>query len=315
MKRQKIALVLLMSMLLAGCKAGGKQAQEDLFEKGINQVSKADYKSAVKTFDKALKDATSVSNRELDISTYKAAAQYLSGDTQGAVKTASNLITYDSKNPDYYYLRGSFYVDSSAYDKAYSDFAKALKLNKNDYKMCFAIYENLKAHGVTEKSEGYLDKVIALDSTKGEILNAKGEAFLYKGDTKNALESYEKAIRAGYNYGYLGKAKCYALDNDKDNASKEILRFESKEKDSPEKYNKAAESLMQLGNYKDALDSVKKGLALSKDSNASDLEKNQIICLEYLGQFDKAKSKAKVYVKNHPGDTAMLREWKILKTR
>ena len=50
MKRQKIALVLLMSMLLAGCKAGGKQAQEDLFEKGINQVSKADYKSAVKTY-------------------------------------------------------------------------------------------------------------------------------------------------------------------------------------------------------------------------------------------------------------------------
>ena len=72
---------------------------------------------------------------------------------------------------------------------------------------------------------------------------------------------------------------------------------------------------MQLGNYKDALKSVERGLEISKNSNAQDLQKNQIICLEFLGQFDKAKSKAKVYVKNYPGDTGMLREWKILKTR
>lgn len=315
MKRQKIALVLLAAMLLTGCQAGGKKAQEDLFEKGIDQVSKADYKSAVKTFDKALKDATSVSAREEDISTYKSAAQYLSGDTKGAIKTVTNLIKFEPKNPDYYYLRGSFYVDSSDYDKANKDFVKALKLNNNDYKMCFNIYENLKAHDYKGNSERYLDKVLALDSTKGEILNAKGEAFLYKGDTKNALESFEKAISAGFNYGYLGKSKCYALDNDKKRASQEILKFADKEKDSAEKFNKAAESLMQLGNYKDALKSVERGLEISKNSNAQDLQKNQIICLEFLGQFDKAKSKAKVYVKNYPGDTGMLREWKILKTR
>ncbi len=315
MKKQSILCLLLATCMLSGCAGGQNATQQKDFEKGIEKVDKADYKNAIKYFDSALKISSSVSSQEEDIVTYKAAAQYLSGDYKGAIKSASNLINYDGKNSDYYYLRGSFYADQKDFEKADKDYKKAVSLSKNDYNLCFEIYENLVSHESTVNPEKYLDKVIAFDSKDGEIVNAKGDAYLYKGNTKEALEYYEKAVKTGYSTGYLGMAKCYYLDKDSKRASKEIKNFESKEKDSPFKFNKAAEALMQIKDYKSALSSVQKGLDLKKDNHEQDLKKNEIICYEYLGQFDKAKSKAKSYVKEYPGDHTMLREWKFLSTR
>ena len=320
MKKKHLALFLLActiftSVTFTGCKKSAKATQNEYFEKGLNLMDKSDYKGAVKNFDKALELSSSVNKKEEDISTHKAAAQYLSGDKKAAIKTISNLIFYSKKNPDYYYIRGSFYADQNDFKKADKDYKKALELNKNDYKMCFSIYENLSSREYPNNAETYLDKVLSSDSNDGEIYYAKGQAYLYKGNTKDAMDAFDKAVGHNYPTGHLGKAKCYKLDGDKKTAASEIVKFEKNEKNSSEKYGKAAEALMEVGNYKEALSSVREGLKLNKITNEQELRKNEIICLEYLGQFNKAKTKAKSYVKDYPGDHTMLREWSILSTR
>lgn len=57
---------------------------------------------------------------ELDICYYKAKAQYLSGDVDGAIDTYTAIIDYN-KDSDAYYLRGCIYFAKNDTDKGLKD--------------------------------------------------------------------------------------------------------------------------------------------------------------------------------------------------
>ena len=59
-----------------------------------------------------------------------------------------------------------------------------------------------------QKSMTYLRKVIELDPNNWKALNSLGTVYLQSGDTKNALDSWEKTVeinpKAGKTHYYLG---------------------------------------------------------------------------------------------------------------
>ena len=78
---------------------------------GMNALNKGDYVKAVQMFDEALQSSEArVTDDEIDICYYKAAAQFNAGDVKGAIKTYTALIDYDEDNPYPLFLRGSVYL-------------------------------------------------------------------------------------------------------------------------------------------------------------------------------------------------------------
>ena len=70
-------------------------------------TSSGDYEGALAAFDGALACCTGkITDLEIDICYYKAAAQYAAQDTEGALETYNAMIDYDGKNANAYYLRG-----------------------------------------------------------------------------------------------------------------------------------------------------------------------------------------------------------------
>lgn len=98
--------VLLTAGMLTGCGSGDKEKDKDAYRQyGINCIENGSYDDAVDAFQKALDQSVgSVGAEELDICYYKAKAQYLSGDVDGAIDTYTAIIDYN-KDSDAYYLR------------------------------------------------------------------------------------------------------------------------------------------------------------------------------------------------------------------
>lgn len=148
------ALTLLSFTLMTGCTNERKENQTAYRQIGINAMENGDYAGAVDAFNSALGQCIGkITENELDICYYKAAAQYAGGDSAGAVDTYTAIIDYDKKAADAYYLRGCVYLKQGNTEGAVSDFDEAVKNNSSDYELYVNIYENLSAYDMTEKGE------------------------------------------------------------------------------------------------------------------------------------------------------------------
>ena len=96
-----------------------------------------------------------ITDTELDICYYKAAAQYAGGDIEGALATYQAMIDYDEENGNAYYLHGCLSLKQQDTDTAKKDFANAVKYNPDDYELYVGIYENLAGNNMTEEGEEY----------------------------------------------------------------------------------------------------------------------------------------------------------------
>lgn len=114
--------VVLTAGMLTGCGSDDKAKDKDAYRQyGINCIENGSYDDAVDAFQKALDQSVgSVGAEELDICYYKAKAQYLSGDVDGAIDTYTAIIDYD-KDSDAYYLRGCIYFAKNDTDKGLKD--------------------------------------------------------------------------------------------------------------------------------------------------------------------------------------------------
>lgn len=93
-----MSAVLLCLLLLTGC---GSQVKE-LRLQGIEQLEKGQYQEAVTTLNEALQAGRGqISKVQLDILSYRAEAEYLSGDLEAAEKTVSTLIEVDGNKDSY----------------------------------------------------------------------------------------------------------------------------------------------------------------------------------------------------------------------
>lgn len=318
-KNKYIALALsaaLAAGILSGCGSSDKEKEKEAYRQyGINCIENGSYDDAVDAFQKALNQSVgSVGDEELDICFYKAKAQYLSGDIDGAMESYTAIIDYNGDS-DAYYLRGCLYFTQNDSDKGMADFKKAIKENSKDYELYIGVYQTLSKYGMTDQGNEYLQTALKIEGDKANDSMQKGRIYTLLGDYDSAVKYLKKAIdgklvKANY---YMGEA-CQQ-NGDSDSAQKYFQTYlDSSEADSYDLMNMGL-AQMESGNYDTAITYFTTALDLDSVPNKQQIMKNMIIAYEYSGDFESAKSEMEDYMDEFPDDTDAAREQQFLETR
>ena len=151
-----LVLVLGLAAIAGGCTTKA-QRQDIIINNASKYMSEGNYAQAIELLNEGLALAEGrVGDKEIDISYDKAAAQYNSGDYEGAIKTYTALANYDEDDPNPLFLRGSVYLKSGEKATALNDYKAAIKLDEKDYDLYIAIYENLAANNFIKEGEEFL---------------------------------------------------------------------------------------------------------------------------------------------------------------
>lgn len=310
-------LLVIMSVNLIGCQSKEALKNEKAYRKaGIDKMEQNDYPKAVGLFQKALDQSVGVVGElEVDICYYKAAAQYKSGDTQGAIKTYTSLIEYDEKNGNALYLRGCIYLKENNVDQAWKDFKQAIKVKKDDYELYSAIYDNMNNIGDTAKAASVLESALKLEGSSAEYYRERGHFYLLSGDYENARKELDKAINKKDTKALLYMAEVYDAKGSPEQANALYESYIARDGADTEVLNMLGQKQLDTGNYTQALKFFQTALAAKNVNNEQQLRKNEIVAYEYLLDFPSAKAKMEAYLMDYPQDEEAQREAVFLRTR
>ena len=279
-----LAVCVISSMLLEACNLtdSARLKEEDYREQGIALMQAGKYNEAATMLQMGLDQSVGfVTDLDVDICYYRAAALFAAGDTDEALAVYDNIIDYDEKDWRAYYLRGTVYLLSADMTNAVLDYDTAISLDEKDADLYIQIYENIKETDLN-KAQEYLDKGAEAGD---DDPCAMGYIYYLKGNTDSALTLLQDAADEN------NPRACYYL----------------------------GQIYIILGNYTDALNIVNKGLyAASADASGSFLKYLkwlQVVCYEYTGDFERAKSLISDYVELYPEDPLAVRENTFLQTR
>ena len=310
------ALTMLSLTLITGCTNERRENQTAYRQIGINAMESGDYAGAVDAFNSALGQCIGkITENELDICYYKAAAQYASGDSEGAVATYTAIIDYDKKAADAYYLRGCVYLKQGNTESAVSDFDAAVRYNSDDYELYVNIYENLLAYDMTEKGEEYLNKTFDIKGNSAEDYAWRGRIYYYLGQYDNAMTELNSALDKESVIANLYIAQVYEAQGDSENAEVYYQNYVNSGAADSEAMNSLGEIEMAKGNYSGALTYLQQGIAMENVTNRRELMQNLIICYEYTFDFNSAWNVVQEYVQAYPDDARAQREYIFLKNR
>lgn len=319
-KKSKIIYIFAMTAacatVLMGCSSQRLEDELAYRQVGLSSMETGDYEEAITAFDAALSQHIgNITNTEIDICYYKAAAQYASGDTESAYNTYTDLINFDEEDSNAYYMRGCLLLQIGDNEKALSDYANAVKYNSADYELYVHIYENLAAYNLTEDGETYLNKAFDIKGDSAENLTWRGRIYLLLGQYDNAAEELKAALTKGSTDANLYLAQVYEAQGDAENAENHYEAYVSAGAADSEAMNALAEIEIAKGNYTAALDYINQGLAMESVPNKKALMQNQIIAYEYTGDFTGAWAVIQEYVTLYPEDAEAQREYTFLKNR
>lgn len=348
MKKQVIVSLLLFVLLFSGC--GKKDPAESKTDLGMKCIEIAEYENAISYFQEAvdarenlqlayrgagiaymnqekydlaqqcfvlaLQEASlRITETEMDISYYMAAAQYKNEDYAGAVETYTNMLAFRKKDADLYYLRGIAYITNGNYELAKADFGKAVELAPKDYDKYIQIYQNMKVHGYEEEGKDFLKKALELASAKDSETYNRGRLYYYSGDYESARTELEKAKTSGKLEAVLYLGKTYEALGDANYAVTLYEDYIKQDNTNGEAYNLLGLCRLALGKYEEALNNFQTGLETGDNSAKQSLLFNEIVAYEYLGDFKTAAKKMEEYAAIYPEDSAAAREYEFLKTR
>ena len=308
--------LLCMSVMLGGCTSKSEKKAQEYKELGISQMQDEKYGDAVKSFQKALDQSLGrIHAEELDVCYYKALAQYKSGDTKAAIETYDNLIGYDEKNWEVYYLRGSVLLADGQTDKALKDYAQAVSLNESDAKLYDEISENLLNAGEKDQAQNYLKKGLSLQPSSATDYESMGDLYTLNGDTDQAGKMYQQAAEKGSDSAYLSLGKLYAANDKMDEAKAAFQKYMDKHPKDADALEQLGSIAAQSGDYTDAVTYYSSAIENAKDNQKKQLQKTLVAVYEKGGDFASALQAAGTYVKDYPEDDEMQKEYEFLQTR
>lgn len=321
MRRQKplyligLLVIMVLSVVMTGCTTS-REKQEQYKTQGLDALNKGNYKEAVELFDEALKMSEgTVSDTEIDICYCKAAAQFNANDKEGAIKTYTALVDYDSKNPYPYFLRGSVYLKSGEKNPAFNDYKEAIKIDEKNYDLYIAIYENLKAMNFEKEGEEFLNIALEKSGDSAEDCLARGKIYTLVKQYDAARTAFEKADEKGAEDAKIYLADLY-LEEGNESKCDEILEGVKKDGNpSAMACNAIATMELKRNNPNEALIYINKGLEKLITKNKKELLKNRIAATEKLGQFNEAYQYAVEYLEEYPQDVDVVRELEFLSSR
>lgn len=277
-------LVLATACILGGCTLkSGRQKEKELRAEGIALMESGDYAAAAETFEEALGSSYGLlSDLDLDIAYYRAAALYLSGESGDAVEVYDAIIACDDDAADAYYLRGTISLEAGDMESAKSDYVKAVSCSGADYDLYLQIYKNLIEEGVSESEAAvYLENALELGGSSASDLSAQGYIYYLLGDADTAMTYLSQAADAGDEAALLYLAQIAIAD----------------------------------GDYDTALTYVEQGLAIEDGEYLQQFTYARIALYEYEGDFESARDWMEDYIAAYPDDEDAQREWVFLETR
>lgn len=311
-----VLAALLMGVCLTGCTNTRMENELAYRQTGLDCMQSGDYAGAIDAFDRALSHCLgTIGDTEMDICYYKAAAQYASGDAEGALATYDALLAYDKKEADAYYLRGCLRLARGEGELAFADFANAVAYNPNDYELYIHIYKSLAAYDLDAQGAECLKQAFAIKGNDAEHLSYRGELYLLLGEYENALAELNAALEKGSTEANLVLAQVYEAQGDTAGAETCYKAYIEAGAEHPEAYDALAELYMAKSDYQTALTYVRQGLALPEGMNCRELLQKQVACLEYTADFAGAWQAAQEYTALYPNDPEMQREYIFLKNR
>ncbi|MCR5581804.1 MAG: tetratricopeptide repeat protein [Pseudobutyrivibrio sp.] len=310
-----IALTMCIAASLSGC---GKYNEKEisLRDDGIAQMEDGNYDVAVNYFDKALgKSIGKVTDLEIDINYYKAAAQFQAGLFDDAVQTYTYLIKYDGDNSDAYFLRGSIYATEGEIGSAITDYDAAIAVDDRNYELYIEIYENLNALGYTEQGLTYLNNALDVSDKSANAKYYKGRIYYMLGQNQDAETNLKAAIDKDITDAKLYLAKLYQDQGDYTTAQTLLEEYAASDEVTSEALAALGDIEMTNGNYENALGYYQAGLSHDSIDNMSQLMKGEVAALEKLYRFSEAKDILTQYLEDYPNDEEAAKELVFLQTR
>lgn len=302
--------------LMAGCGEKKAEAKATYRQMGIEYMEQGDYAAAIEAFDTALSQSIgTVGADELDITYYKAAAQYAGGDAEAAMATYNAILDFDEEAYQAYYLRGCLYCKQGNGEAAKADFANAVKYRGTDYAMYINIYENLFAMGEKEAGESYLTEALAIKGEEATNLEYRGQIRYLLGDYDTAVLDLKAALEKGSTSAHLYLAKAYEDMGDAATAEEHFKTYIASAPADAVALNELGEIMLEKAMYAEAVLYFEQGLACEVVPNRGTLMHNLVVAYEYNGQFDKAWELIQEYVVLFPDDAEAQREYIFLKNR
>lgn len=310
-----IAFIISTVAVFTGC---GKynQAEIKLRDEGIAAMDEGNYEEAIQLFDKALgKSIGKVTDLELDIDYYKAAAQFAGGQFEDAATTYTYLIRYDSKNYKPYFLRGSIYAGEGEIGKAIKDYDAAVAIDEKNYLLYIEIYNNLNALGYNDQGLVYLNNALGVEDKSDESKYYKGRIYYMLGQNADAEKLLKEAVDNDVIEAKLYLAKLYQDAGDSDSAQKLLEDYAASDEVTSEALGTLGDIELSNGNYENALEYYNAGLTLDSIDNMPQLLKGQVAALESLNRYDEAKKILAQYLDKYPNDEEAKKEQIFLQSR
>ncbi len=301
--------------MLCACSKYDKKELE-LRDKGVAAMEAGKYDEAIPLFDKALACSIGkVTDLELDIDYYKAAAQFANGDFDDAVTTYTYLIKFDKTNYKPYFLRGSIYASEGEIGQAIKDYDAAVDIDPKNYLLYIQIYENLNSLGFSEQGLVYLNDALEVTDKSAESKYYKGRIYYLLGQTDDAKKYLSAAIEKDVIDAKLYLAKIYQDAGDYDNAQKLLEEYAASDNVTSDALGTLGDIELSSGDYESALGYYQAGLKLDSIDNMSQLMKGQVACLEKMGNYSEALDVLTQYIEMYPNDEEAEKELIFLQSR
>ncbi len=280
---------------------------------GLCYMGMGQYEEAISAFERSLKEAGGkISDWEYDTNYYLAAALEKNGQRQEAIDTWSSLLDV-KKESESYLQRGILYLQDKKEDKAKKDFDAAISEEPENAKLPVEIYEAVSGD-YPELGEKYLRQLVEQEVKGGEALYYKGIAYWKLGETTAAEDTLKQAVKEGCSQANLILGEMFNVEGSYDYAIGFYQAYVKANPDSERAYEELMEAQIVQKDYTGALATLDAAVAV-KGRNGEQLDWYEIICYEYMGDYQTARDKARTYTEAWPENEKARKEFEFLQTR
>lgn len=311
-----IAAVLVATIFLCtGCGNERKEEQKELRLEGITLMENGKYEDALEKFQEALDlSLGKIGETEMDICFYKAEAQYMLADVEGAMETYTSIVDFN-ENAKAYFLRGNLYYSLGEEENAWKDYEAALEQDEKNYELYIGVYEALTAHDKEKEAQEYLNQALEIKGNSAYDKMQKGRINFLLGENKEALSLLEEAAEGKEKQAFYYLAEIYALMGDEESSKSNMNAYmESGAADSYTLFQIANDELGK-GNFDMAIECLTSALKLETIPNKQVVMKTLVIAYEQKLDFASALEVMTEYVEMYPEDEEAKRELTFLETR
>lgn len=282
---------------------------------GMAYLQKQDYANAIDNFEKAL-DYNVRPEWDTDIMYYMANAILLSGNVEKALETYSDIIDQDPENALAYKARANVYREKNDYQAALNDYNNALLHMDGGFEIYIGLAACYLEVGKEDQAKEALFLASLLDIKTDQDKYYLGVIHYYEGKYDSAKAEMEYALANGIDEAYFYLAEINLIQENYEEALKFFNSYqETTVVGSPTLCNDLAVCYLYTKEYDEAMKWIEKGLGYNVSGVQKELRRNQIACVEGMGDLEKAYEYAFNYHKDYLEDEAVFTELKWLADR